>query len=622
MKLIKTLLYWLCFAFLLQGPLLHGQVKDSIMGKKATHKEQEEFQKLEELSKKSKFTHWMHKMVFKRSATQLQQSERQAIDPKEIGIDFGRFEGKIIRKIDIVTMDPFGYSINDSTRVPTKQLDRLGNRLHLKTKQFTIRNLLLFQKNEPLDSLKLKETERIIRSQRYIRRVLITPVEISGVQDSIDVSIRVLDAWSIYPTGSLSTSGMRLKITSRNFAGLGHYFSNQYKTRFGEGHNAIASQYQVNNIANTFTNAGVLYDYDLAKNYIKTVYAERPFYSPLTKWAGGITYNETFYRDSLPNSDHVYQLKDFKSSYLDTWAGYSFHITERNKEYRVITNLVTSIRYFSRDYRASPSADFDPYNYFSDSNLLLVSVGLNSINYVQDRFIFNYDRIEDIAVGKIFSITLGHQHKNQLRRPYLGARFALGRYNPSGYFGGEAQWGTFFNGNQLEESVLRIQGVYFSKVFYWGRWRFRQFFNPEFVYGYNRLDFDMDKISLNGRNGIDGFDSYHLRGTKKLLLNFQTQSYAPTEWLGFRLSPFFTASLGMLGDREDRLLNDDLYTSFGLGVLITNDYLTFSNIQFSFSFYPKIPGHGNNILKTNNLRNSNFELQNFSYGKPLLVPYQ
>lgn len=622
MKVVRYLIIFLLFLCWTGGSTLSAQVNDTIIGKKATEKEANGLQKLEDLSKKSKFTRWMHKMVFKRAQKQVQQTDRQAINPQEIDFDYEKYEGKIIRNINIVTMDPFGYSISDSTRVPVKKLDLIGNRLHLKTKQFTIRNMLLFKRNQPLDSLKVKESERIIRSQSYVRRVVVKPIPIPNSTDSVDIHIRVLDAWSIYPTGSISTSSMRLKVTSRNFAGLGHYFSNQYRTRFKEGQHAYASQYQINNIANTFINAGILYDIDLAENYVKTVYAERPFYSPLARWAGGITFNQTFYKDSIPNLDNVYKLEHFKSNYFDVWAGHSFPLFERVKNVRVITNLVTSFRYFSRDYTESPPGEFDPYNYFSDSKLYLATVGLNSINYVQDRFIFNYDRIEDIAVGKIFSVTAGQQRKNKINRLYLGTRFALGRYNPSGYFGGEVQWGTYFNGNNLEESVLRVQGVYFSKVWHWGRWRFRQFFNPEFVYGYNRLDFDKDKISLNGRNGIDGFDSYHLRGTKKLLLNFQTQSYAPTEWLGFRLSPFLTASLGMLGDIQDTFLNNELYTSFGIGVLITNDYLTFSNIQFSFSFYPTIPGQGKNIFKTNNLRNSNFELQNFSYGKPQLVPYQ
>ncbi len=43
--------------------------------------------------------------------------------------------------------------------------------------------------------------------------------------------------------------------------------------------------------------------------------------------------------------------------------------------------------------------------------MYLATAGLASINYVQDRYIFYYDMIEDIAVGKTFMITGGMQQK-------------------------------------------------------------------------------------------------------------------------------------------------------------------------------------------------------------------
>ena len=139
--------------------------------------------------------------------------------------------------------------------------------------------------------------------------------------------------------------------------------------------------------------------------------------------------------------------------------------------------------------------------------------------------------------------------------------------------------------------------------------------------GINRWDYAMDKITLNGAYGIDGFDSYELRGTKKVLFNLQIQSYAPTEYMGFRFSPFFSASVGFMGDNHNRFVTQDMYSKIGLGILISNDYLVFSNFQLSLAFYPSIPGNGRNILKTNNLRNNNFHLQQFDYGRPEVVPY-
>src|SRR5690606_38313598 len=144
------------------------------------------------------------------------------------------------------------------------------------------------------------------------------------------------------------------------------------------------------------------------------------------------------------------------------------------------------------------------------------------------------DLIEDIAVGKTFMLTGGFQQKNNVNRPYIGAQFALGKYTRHGYFGGEIQYGTSINSKRFEEGVFRIEGLYFSKLYHLGKSRFRHLFNPEIVIGLSRWDYAMDKITLNGSYGIDGFDSYELRGTKKVLLNFQIQSYAPYELLGFR----------------------------------------------------------------------------------------
>lgn len=81
-------------------------------------------------------------------------------------LPFSEAEGKIIRNIEINTLDPFGYSIEDLDRVPDKFIEKAGNTLHPKTKNFVINNYLLFEKGNDFDSLKILETERLIRQQR------------------------------------------------------------------------------------------------------------------------------------------------------------------------------------------------------------------------------------------------------------------------------------------------------------------------------------------------------------------------------------------------------------------------------------------------------------------------
>ena len=82
--------------------------------------------------------------------------------------NYDHLEGKIIRDIIIDTKDPFGYSIVDSTKTP-KWMERAGNFIHIKSKDFAIRNYLLVKRNEPLNILKMHESARLLRTQEFIR---------------------------------------------------------------------------------------------------------------------------------------------------------------------------------------------------------------------------------------------------------------------------------------------------------------------------------------------------------------------------------------------------------------------------------------------------------------------
>src|SRR5690606_1028538 len=140
------------------------------------------YEGIQKYSGKSKFTKFMHKLIFKPvQSTRTLQRKKEVIKNE----DFTRFQGKILRNINITTLDPFGYSERDEKRKPKYWSERTGNNLHVKSKYFAIRNFLLIKKNEPLDSLLVRESERLIRSQRFVRSVKITPV-MAGA-DSVDV---------------------------------------------------------------------------------------------------------------------------------------------------------------------------------------------------------------------------------------------------------------------------------------------------------------------------------------------------------------------------------------------------------------------------------------------------
>lgn len=573
------------------------------------------YNNIEDFSKKTKTGSFVHRLIFRKTST---SKNSEPVIQVNRNLELG--QDKVIRNINITTLDPFGYSESDTAKVPKNKLETFGNRMNLKTKEFTIRNFLMFKKNDVFDSLIIKESERLIRTQRYVRRVLIKPIPIENNPDSIDVSVRVLDSWSIFPTGSLSTSSGRLQLTDRNFGGFGHQVSAQYKTRFNENKNAYNFSYNINNIQNTFIRSTLLYDIDYENNYIKSIGFDRPFYSPYTKWAGGASIYQRFLRDSLPDKDYNYELQSFKYNIKDFWAGHSIPLYTKYKEQTEITNLRTSIRYMQQNYTEKPLHDFDTLGFYGSQKLLLASIGISSVNYVQDKFIYNYDIIEDIQVGKIFSITGGWNNRFGKDRTYLGAKFAFGKYTKHGYFSTNIEWGSYFTKSGPEQSAFLIEGVYFTKLSHLGNWKFRHFFNPELVIGYNRYPHTGDELYMEA--SIQGLNASKIKGTRRFHFAYQLQSYAPYDWNGFRFNPFINIEAGFIGDNKNHFLDPKMYSKLGVGVAIYNDYLVFNSIQLSIAYYPSVPDRGQSVIKTNSLRNHYFTLQSFSYSRPETVHYR
>ncbi len=579
------------------------------------------YKKIEEFSKKRGFTKFIHGLIFEPIKTKKQIAKAA---PKKVRKkNLKKFEGKVIRNINIETFDPFNIEEDSDPDKPVRTISKIGNSLHLKSKKLTILNLLLIKKNRLLDSLQLRESERLIRSQRYVRSVNITPVLVEKT-DSVDINIRVLDAWSLIPDFAFSGSKMTVALKERNFFGLGHTFENSYQKEYSTGEDAYSTRYTIPNIMNTYIRTTIGYRIDLDNDYEKSLSIDRPFYSPLARWAGGVYFDQRFRSDTLPDAETVYSRQFFKSNTQDYWAGHSFMIFLENNERARTTNLITTLRYLNVNYVESPATAYDTINFFSDERFYLMGLGISSRQYTEDKYIFNYGIIEDVPVGRVFAVTFGWQEKNNRERPYLGARVSLGKYYKWGYLSSNFEYGTFLNEetSETEQSAFNIQANYFTNLIESGKWKFRQFVKARMVLGMNRAPSIGDQLTINEENGIPGFNPSWFYGTKKFVFTLQTQAYSPWNFAGFRLNPYLGCSLGILANEGESFFGNRVYPQIGAGFIISNDFLVFSNFQLSFSYYPTIPNAGQNIFKTNAFSTEDFGFQNFELNKPITIGYE
>ncbi len=577
----------------------------------------EVYRDIEKYSKKRKFTKFVHKLFFRPIG---KQKVKKNSFQKLKKVNFSKYEGKIIREINITTLDPFGYSVLDTTNKPKTFIEKSSNFLHIKTKKFAIRNILLIKKNQPLDSLLIKESERLLRKNRFIRNFYFQYKLVS--KDSVDVSIRALDSWTLVPDFTTSISKSNFYLTDKNFFGTGHEFSNSYINGLSKDQKGFRTKYTVPNIMNTYIKSVFSYDIDIKGNYTKYINIERPFYSPYTRWASGIYFDQHYGKVSEVVNKQVIDTSNYKYNSQDYWFGKSFQIFKGNTEYNRATNFIINARYFNKIFTEKPQFSQDSLGIYSNEKLYLIGFGISSRKYTEDKYLFNFNVSEDVSSGFVYSLTTGFQNKNAINKFYIGSKVAMGSYFGFGYLSGNLEYGTFFNEKKSNQSTLILNLIYFTNLIETGKWKFRQFIKPELIIGNNRLDSFTDKLTLNGDAGIQGFNNETILGTKKLLVSFQTQGYSPWRVYGFRLNPYFNYTMGMLGQKDIGFSRSKVYSQFGLGIIISNDYLVFSSFQFSFSLYPFLPDQGNLILKTNVFRTADFNLQDFEISKPMLVPYR
>lgn len=626
LKLLSTLVMAICLCGMAVGQEQKSG-KDSIR-----------YSAIEKFSQKTKLTRLLHQLIFKPVAKAQPLKSMEKWQEPDI-----RLDGKIVRNIYITTLDPFGFSLQDTSIYPSGFIQKTGNQLHMKTRRMVIKDLLLFKKNEPYDSLLVKESERLIRSQKYVQDVLMSTYSSSAKADSVDVFIRVSDVWSILPSLSVSSSNLEMGLTDENFIGLGNSF--HIDTKLNKAINGTVTQigYLVPNFKNSHITASIQYYFaannDLLQNQefarplytplssnlqyltlnnrymVKSMELVRTFYSPVAKWAGGLFIGQLITNQNYVQDDSLRYLSS-KTNIHDYWAARSWPLYKGNSISARTTNFIVSARMLRTRYPGrNPEAE--AVNIFNNENILFAGIGITSRKFIQDRYVFNYGKIEDIPVGRAFGFTMG-MNVQPNSHFYIGLKAAWGNYYRFGYLSSHFEYGTFISKAAIHQQVLTAKINYYTNLFSVGYWKVRQFVRPTVIIGFNRLT--TDNISL--KEVMKGFDELRYPATRMMGLTLQTQTYAPWEFYGFRFGPYIFSSFGMLGNPTSGISDSRLYTVLGLGVLIKNNYLMINTFQVSMTYYPFLPGRGTNILNANAYKTSDYGFNDFEIAKPKVVDYR
>lgn len=537
---------------------------------------------------------------------------------------FAQFKGKQIRRIEIKQLDIFGSSVTDTIPKTQNWSQKLGNSLHISTHKSILKTYLFFEEGERIDPYLLSDNERIFRTIPNIHDARIYLIPVEGNPDLVDVRIVTKDVWPIgvglevfdYLYGNVS-------LWSNNMLGLGHQLK---YTAFYNSDPALErkygykAEYRIPNIGNTFTTLEVKHE-DTRNQLTTKVHLSRNFIFPSMLFGGGVGYEKNFHVANFETLDTTYKAVKSDHEYYDIWAGYSIPIrTNENRNLR--KSFFASARGSLIKYLVRPEVDEKTFYHFHNRQLMLTSIGFAWQGYHSTHLVYGFGKTEDLPLGAMIKLTGGVESSEFANRFYYGAEFTISRhFSTIGYLVNSFEYGTFHNGSP-EQGAFKYKLHHLSPRVGGERHSFRHITEIGYNQGYNRFDDEYASVFEGQNTNGEGLNYLKIRGNKGIYANSEVVYYSPQYLYGFRFVYFLFLDFKAVNAEVPTLIDNPIYSRFGVGVRIRNERLVFNTIQIRLHFIPpysNFSGRTGDIIEFTGFPEA--QIPEFTNRKPELIKY-
>lgn len=532
---------------------------------------------------------------------------------------FQQYQGRIIRSVNIRKLDLFGPTVNDTTQQrSTNWLRRAGNALHFQTRDWVIEKNLLFEEGNPVDPELLYDNERLLRNLSYIRDARIRLKPVAGNPEAVDLVVITQDVLPLSVDAERGRfSSYSVEVQNSNIFGIGHRLRTGIVYR-SDGTPAVgySGAYTVENVGGSFIDASIRAAYTDIEQGVG-ISLQRPFFTPETRWAGGLDLQRTEQLMVLPHRNPLQDtLLHWGFNRIDAWAAHAIPIKSSRPHPHGREAVVLAGR-ISRLYpHQAPGLELEGRNFFLDRRMFLGSVGWVQRQYRRDAYIYGFGRTEDVPLGATINVTMGLESQHRAS-PYVQMSTGYGTYfERFGYFDVRLGAGQYFGGDPAASRRLRWGSLgWISSLLPLKRFTLRQLIHIDYLYGDSRYSYEFLSV---GSDEIRGIRSVDLRGTQRIVASAETILFSPWQLVGFRFAGFAFADVGYLNERDYFSLKGSSLQGYGLGLRVRNENLAFKTFQIRFAYYP-----GQESSFAISLRGSpNSVFRDFRIDRPEVHPYR
>ncbi len=522
---------------------------------------------------------------------------------------FLAYQGKGIRKI-IIRKFGFEKMFADTSKKITYFGTNILNHLHRDSRDWVIEDNLFIKENTALDAYKLADNERFLRSLNFIQDARIEVDEIPGEPDSVDLEVITKDLFSISgQLNGVSNNNFKVQASENNFLGQGQriegaaLFQTTRSPAFG-----YELMYNKTSIAHSFVNVALVYttiNNNLANGLPEetawSIRLDRPLVSEFKHFAGGLLVGTNSSYNSYQQPDSLFY--KYRYNTVDVWAGYALNANKYSFKHPVRDRQFLSLRYFQNNFAHIPYQIGNNFNFkFNDREAVLAQLTLFKQDFFKTNYIYGFGTTEDMPHGYNIAFTSGWYRQVNLSRIYAGAE--INKYittTQSDFFQYFLRTGAFLHKGQIEDVSVLVGGSVFSRLFFIGNVKLRQYVNTSYTRLFNNTA--IDPLRIDNPFGLRYFSSDSTTGQQRISLHEETFMFLKYKLFGFKFAPFVFADAVLLTKQQD-FSKGDAYYGVGCGVRTRNENLVFGTIEIRGVYFPRNVPYNNSfkILTTVDLQ--------------------
>lgn len=437
-------------------------------------------------------------------------------------------------------------------------LYRWINRIHPDTHPYVFRDLVLMKEGGPVNNHLIKESERILREQKYSSDASIRAV--SECNHVVDLEVITKEVWTLLPEISVGTAGGKtqssLGLHDSNFLGTGSLVTVSYAHDVDR--NSILAHYQNNNVRGSRVQL-LTHLEENSDGYVRTLQVDLPFYELNATRTWGISATQSKEAEHQYYEGNTVTSVDSEREYLQLWGGHSAGLEDERVNRFIYGAIYDRARFNPLPGSPAPAplpgdrTLVYPYVEFQQiENQYTVAYNINQIN-----------REEDIHIGRSLWARLGLSRVDVLRMIFAGGLSDTLISRDKELLQGQVDWhGRWnFDTNEIEDTHLAV-----TLDYHHGQTATRSLhFSLALVDTWNR---SLEKqVEIGGDAGLRGYPIHYATGDQSYLFTAEQQIF--TNQSIFRLyNVGYVAFVdtGRAFYKGNRGIDDGVLTDVGFGV--------------------------------------------------------